>query len=530
MLYVGANDGMLHGFAATGTAAEQGQEKLAFVPSQVYENLNKLTDPNYRNTHQFYVDGSPTIGDAFGGFDGTAAGKDTGCGTACWRSVLVGGLAGGGKGIFALDVTDPDGANIGAIGFSEANAANIVLWEFIDSSTATPGDDMGYVYGEVSIAKMRNGEWVAVFGNGYNSVNENAVLYFVCIDGSNCFGAANYKKIVLNPYVTATGNSNGLSAPMVFDANDDFIADYIYAGDLRGNLWKVDVSNISDAAWGSAHVSGGAAQPLFRAVDSANVAQAITAKPTVRAHPAGEPGYMVYIGTGRYVASGDKNPASSPINTMYGIWDDNVNGSTTPVTRAGLLGQTITRYAATGDVNNDGAVNAADDLRVVSNNVIDWNTHEGWALDLRTNQTDSTGEMSVTNPVLAATSPERIIFTTLVPQQTACSYGGTGWLMEVSPVNGGNLGVAVFDINNDGVVDATDLVGGAGVSGINPGIGIMPEPVIVNDPDPNQPMDHKLISGSTGAVKAVKNYLTPPPPGGGGSGPGTGRRSWRQLQ
>jgi hypothetical protein len=58
----------------------------------------------------------------------------------------------------------------------------------------------------------------------------------------------------------------------------------------------------------------------------------------------------------------------------------------------------------------------------------------------------------------------------------------------------------------------------------------MPEPVIVNDPDPNQPMDHKLISGSTGAVKAVKNYLTPPPPGGGGSGPGTGRRSWRQLQ
>lgn len=529
MLYVGANDGMLHGFAATGTAAELGQEKIGFVPSQVYENLNMLTDPNYRNTHQFFVDGSPTVGDAFGAFDGTALGKNTGCGTNCWRSVLVGGLAGGGKGIFALDVTDPDGAVIGAIGFNEANAANIVLWEFIDSSTAAPGDDMGYVYGEVSIAKMRNGKWVAVFGNGYNSVNENAVLYFVCIDGSNCFGAANFKKIVLNPYVTPTGNSNGLSAPLVYDWNNDYVADYVYAGDLRGNLWKVDVSDIDTAQWASAHV-GTTPLPLFRAVDGANNAQAITAKPTVRAHPGGEAGFMVYVGTGRYVASGDKNPASSPVNTMYGIWDKNVNGSSTPVIRAGLLGQTIAYHAQTGDVNNDGSVNEADALRVVSSNIIDWTTHLGWALDLRTDQVDGLGEISVTNPVLATSNPERIIFTTLVPQQTSCSYGGTGWLMEISPVNGGNLGVAVFDINNDGVVDATDLVGGTGVSGINPGIGIMPEVVVVNHPDPTTPLDLKLVSGSTGAVKSVKNYLTPPAPPGGGSGSGTGRRSWRQLQ
>jgi type IV pilus assembly protein PilY1 len=530
MLYVGANDGMLHGFAASGTTTEQGQERLAFVPSQVYENLNKLTDPNYRNTHQFYVDGSPTVGDAFGAFDGTASGKNTGCSGSCWRSVLVGGLAGGGKGIFALDVTDPDGSVISGIGFSEANATNIVLWEFIDSTSATPDDDMGYVYGEVSIAKMRNGKWVAVFGNGYNSVNENAVLYFVCIDGSNCFGSSNSKKIVLNPYATATGNSNGLSAPMVYDRNADYVADYVYAGDLRGNLWKVDVSNIDDTQWASAYV-GSSPQPLFRAVDSANAAQAITAKPTVDLHPGGQPGYMVYIGTGRYVASGDKTPASSPINTMYGIWDKNVNGASTPVTRGGLLGQTITQYPATGDVNNDGSVDAADSLRVVSSNIIDWTTHLGWALDLRTNQTDSLGEMSVTNPVLATSDPARIIFTTLVPTQTACAYGGTGWLMEVSPVNGGNLGVAVFDINNDGAVDATDLVGGAGVSGINPGIGIMPEVVVVNHPTASTPLDLKLASGSTGAVKSVKNYLTPPStPPGGGTGPGTGRRSWRQLQ
>jgi type IV pilus assembly protein PilY1 len=196
------------------------------------------------------------------------------------------------------------------------------------------------------------------------------------------------------------------------------------------------------------------------------------------------------------------------------------------VTRSDLLSQTITQYPATGDVNNDGAVDAADSLRVVSSNVINWTTHLGWALDLRTNQTDSLGEMSVTNPVLATSAPERIIFTTLVPQQTACAYGGTGWLMEVSPVNGGNLGVAVFDVNNDGVVDTADLVNGTGVSGINPGIGIMPEIVIVNHPG-TVPMDLKLASGSTGAVKSIKNYLTPSP---GGTGSGTGRRSWRQIK
>ena len=106
--------------------------------------------------------------------------------------------------------------------------------------------------------------------------------------------------------------------------------------------------------------------------------------------------------------------------------------------------------------------------------------------------------------------------------------------MEVSPVNGGNLGTVVFDVNNDGVVDTADMVNGAAVSGVNPGIGIMPEVVIVNNPNPSTPIDLKLASGSTGAVKSIKNYLTPPPSGGGGGGGGTGsvtgRQSWRQLK
>jgi type IV pilus assembly protein PilY1 len=134
--------------------------------------------------------------------------------------------------------------------------------------------------------------------------------------------------------------------------------------------------------------------------------------------------------------------------------------------------------------------------------------------------------MSVTNPVLATASPERLIFTTLVPNQNICSFGGSGWLMEISPINGGNLGQSVFDTNNDGVIDTADTVNGGFVSGIDPGLGIMPEPVIVFKDGP-QPLDLKLLTGSTGDVKSIKNYLTPPAPG---PGAGTGRRSWRQLQ
>ena len=129
---------------------------LAFIPGAVFPNLHELTRPSY--THRYYVDGTPTVGDAF------FAGE--------WHTVLVGGLNKGGKSIYALDITDPDA-------FSEANADDIFLWEFTDS--ATPADMGDSAYSRPAIVRLRNGQWAAVFGNGYNSVNGKAVLYIVNI-------------------------------------------------------------------------------------------------------------------------------------------------------------------------------------------------------------------------------------------------------------------------------------------------------------------------------------------------------------
>jgi type IV pilus assembly protein PilY1 len=499
MVYVGANDGMLHGFDAT-----TGLEKIAYVPGIGFSNLNKLTDPNY--IHQYFVDGSPTSGDVFGTFSTV-----TGCpNTGCWRTALVGALGAGGKGYFALDVTDPTGAQNGALAFNEANAANIALWEFTDSSTP---NDMGYSFSQATIAKMHSNSgtpvWAAIFGNGYNSVNERPVLYIV-----NAVTGALIKKIILD---STTGGSNGLSTPAVVDQDGDFIADYIYAGDLKGNMWKIDVTNPNSNNWDTAYKSGSTPIPVFVAVDGSGNRQPITERPEVGPQPDGLGGFIVYFGTGRYIVTGDQVAAASPVQTFYGIWD---NGAT--VTRADLLPQTMGTATVAGQT-----------VRSVTNTTMVWRTKTGtcnpptagynclgWRTDLLTATSGYIGEMSVSNPILLGGVLPRVIFTTLIPDSSACTFGGSGWLLELNPRNGGQLSEAVFDLNGDGVIDANDMISGTTpVAGINPGLGIMPEPVILRDPAHKQ--DLKISTGSTGAVKALKNFVGKIP---------SSRQSWRQLK
>jgi type IV pilus assembly protein PilY1 len=574
MLYVGANDGMLHGFDAT-----TGQERIAYVPSMVFHDpatklpkLNQLTNPSY--SHKFFIDAPPSVADAFGIFTNVSGV----CATGCWRTVLASGLGAGGKGVFALDITDPDGT------FNEANASALSLWEFTDNftvstisvgtggsgytspptvgftggggsgatatatvsggvvtavtvanpgsdytsaptvsisggggsgATATvnlgPGLDMGYIFGTPTIAKVKTSPsstaWAAIFGNGYNSANERPVLYVVnIIDGSLI------AKIVLS---STTGASNGLSTPAVIDKDGDLIADTIYAGDLQGNLWRVDISANNTGSWGGAI--------LFQARDASSNIQPITERPEVGAQPTGQGGFMVYFGTGRYLASGDNTPTSSPIHTFYGIWDSTGSGSVSQVARTRLINQSITQTTL-----------GAQEVRTVTNYpILTWGSSGsgcvsstsgggrcmGWLVNLRTNQTDSLGEMQVSNPVLLGGSVPRTIFTTLIPSNVTCSAGGTSWLMELNPTNGGQLSETVFDINGDGVIDANDRVTGTMVSGIKSTIGILPEPVIVRDPANKR--DLKIESGSTSTVMAIKNYV---------SKPSGGRQSWRQLR
>lgn len=438
MIYVGANDGMLHAFDA-----KTGLEKFGYVPSSVYGNLSQLTSQAY--SHRYYVNGSPTVGDAY-----FAKPTET---SASWKTVLVSGLSQGGTGYFALDVTDPST-------FGEANAGNIVLWEF----TNTDDPDMGYSFSQPSIVKMANGRWAAIFGNGYNNTGSgHAVLYIVFLDRGNGPWVKGSNYIKIDTQVGNTTTPNGLSTPAVSDVNGDGIADAIYAGDLQGNLWKFDVSSANPASWKVAYGTSSTPQPLATATytkGGTTVPQPITSRPITGLHPSGYDVQMVYFGTGKYLEPGDTSDMS--VQTFYSVWDvdrssppsdPNLPSVTAPITRANLLQQSI---------QAEPVVNGTT-YRVVSNNPIVWKygkpapspSYLGWYLNLLPSSGVAQGERVVTYPLLRE---GRIIFTTLIPSSGACSGGGSSFLMELDASNGGRLTVSPFDVNGDGTIDNKDLV------------------------------------------------------------------------
>ncbi len=490
MVYVGANDGMLHGFAES-----NGTERLAYVPNAVFHNLAQLARPSY--THRYYVDAGPTIVDAYlATMDDPDSAVD-----GLWRTVLVAGLGGGGQSVFALDVTNP-------ATFDESNAADIVLWEFDDTDDA----DLGYTYGKPQIAKMANGRWAAVFGNGYNnteadghaSTTGRGVLYIVDLET----GALIRK---LNTNVGSTTTPNGLATPTLVDFNGDMVVDIIYAGDLRGNVWKFDVSNVNPAQWDSDYKSGSNPRPLF--TTEAN--QPITTQPQVTFHPDGNPGFMVYFGTGKYLEINDNSATGQSTQAFYGIWDKNEN-SLTVFDSTDLVEQTINnQYAEAFDSDEDGVDDAFYTLRDMSDNDLDFATAMGWKINLRPQavegvaNADNFGERQVSNAVVR---DGRVIFTTLLPSQAPCDFGGSSFVMQVNYRDGGALGFPAFDLNGDGVFDEVDT----NASGRMSDVGIVPTLSILSDSD----RDVAFGSGSSGDVDVIElNTGTT----------ATGRQSWRQL-
>ena len=348
MLYVGGNDGMLHGFSVK----DGGTELLAYVPRGVYGNLKKLTEPNY--SHRYFVDGSPMTGDvniANNPSDTTIAPD--------WRTLLVGTLGAGGRGYFVLDVTnpdkDPDGTDIKAPKFAEANAAQLVVMDrtLLATEVTTPDlDDAKADLGHVTAAPVRDEDigqraaqitrlnddrWAVVMGNGYNSANQRPVLLIQYLDG-----ARELLRIPVTTDAAGTGEAqdNGLAAPQLVDLNGDGRADVVYAGDNRGNLWKFDLTAITPNAnplgipvnWKVAFDG----KPLFTAEHGSGPSakrQPISAPPIVRANdrmqqvgtgaslktvPVG--GMMVAFGTGRNVTTAD--PGSTDVQTLYSVLDN----------------------------------------------------------------------------------------------------------------------------------------------------------------------------------------------------------------
>ncbi|EIK53548.1 type IV pilus-associated protein [Stutzerimonas stutzeri TS44] len=468
-LVVGANDGMLHGFnAATGV------ESFAYVPASVFRKraispgatpgLIALTEPDY--SHQFYVDGSFGLGDLY----------DNG-----WKTYLVGALGYGGRGIFALDMTD------------RAFDAADIKWERTapDTNLSTdPWNDIGYQFGEPTVARVLIGQsdrYVTIFGNGYDSNAGRAALYVV----DSITGEVIKKLVVTDPDGSVA--SNGLSTATAFyDANRRVT--HVYAGDLLGNLWKFDLSSSNTNQWLSS--------PLFKARNS-DTRQPITAKVRVKQHP--ESGRLVVFGTGQYLVSGDKT--NTALQTIYGIWDRDLSGNN-EVSKLKLLEQKFV---------NETTANGQQ-YRVLTQNPIDWVAHQGWYINLSVGNAALDGERVVATPSL---SKNRVLFTTFIPRSDPCLSGGESWLLGVDVLSGGRLTDSLFDVNNDRYFDSTDVVSCSGAqctpSGFKLSDGTMDAPGNLF----GDGVDYGYSSGLSGDINQFDLS---------GSGGSPGRMSWRQIK
>jgi hypothetical protein len=482
VIYAGANDGMLHGFNATTGETNSGQEVLAYIPSQVfndarYQGLHALTNKSYQ--HRYYVDLTPTVSDTYIK-NGTS--KD-------WRTVLIGGLRAGGKGYFALDITKPSD-------FKNANKEKIVLWELNEHNDPYGSGDLGYSYSHPVVSMMNNGKWAVIFGNGYNSTNGQAILYIAYLEeGINGWLAADIKR--LETGVGISTNQNGLSSPTVVDLNGDSVADRIYAGDLRGNLWAFDVSATNDSQWRVAYKNSSTPKPLFKAKKS-NLNQPITAKPLVVRNSATPDGaganVLVLFGTGQYLTAADVGNQAP--QSFYGVWD---HGNKV-LRRDKLSARTLSIDSTTG-------------ARKVTGSAMDWTTSQGWYIDLSLGNTASntSAERSILKPLVRE---DAVYFNTTIPTASYCSAGGSGWIMSVDHNSG--LATTKASINAVNVDQLNEInEDDQGSVGRYESSGMLTESTMVGD------QMYTVVATATGN-KVVKDPLPP-------SSAGNGQLGWQEI-
>lgn len=339
MVYAGANDGMLHGFDGRTTTAG-GIERFAFIPQTVLGHMGNLLFPyeqaasgDQRFQHRYYVDGPLTVSDAYYG-----AGAQAG-----WRTVLVGSTGAGAKGVFALNVSDVSRA-------SGSFAATDRLWEVSalnTNLTQAQRDNIGHVLGRPVIVPVKTGSatatprWYAIFGNGYNSISNRAVLYMVEIGT----GAPQIRMIEAVE-ANAPAGSNGLGNIVVLDrftgaANNsltapgrDGFADTVYAADQKGAVWKFDLTDTSVTQ---------VTRPLFTTRLYTSGAENNTRQPILGGLTAAagrNGGVMLYFGTGSFSFEGD--PVDTTQQSLYAVLDTGNGQPANTITRANLTAQTIT--------------------------------------------------------------------------------------------------------------------------------------------------------------------------------------------
>jgi type IV pilus assembly protein PilY1 len=369
MVFMGANDGMLHAFDANTL-----QELWAYVPSMVIPNMWKLADSAYGNKHSYYVNGDPIISDVYDG--------------AAWRTILVAGLNGGGRGYYALDITDPVNPTL--------------LWEF----DANDQPNLGYTFGTPIITKKSDGTWVVLVTSGYNNIPDNSAFYSLTDtkfkpnnpalynggDGKGYLYILNaLTGVEISAISTGIGSTSlpsGLAEISAYadDPEKNNTATYVYGGDLLGNLWRFNLADNSKLLFATLQASG---------------AQAITTSPELGTIKNKR---VVFVGTGKYLEVSDLTDISK--QTLYAIKDDNATSTVTDP-RSILVPQTI-------------VPDGFDTRKSGTSNAVDFGSGLGWYIDFP----DKGERQNVASQLVLGT----LLVPTTVPTSSACQPAGYGWL------------------------------------------------------------------------------------------------------
>lgn len=434
-VYVGANDGMLHAFNAT-----TGFEMWAFIPTPVIPNLANLADKEYgANYHTNYVNGSPVVADI--------------CVSACsgsnavWKTILVSGLNGGGRGYFAIDVTTPE--------------APVLLWEFYAQASGT-NSNLGYTFGNPVVTKMQDGRWVVLVSSGYN----NGTYARKLSDGSYVNNTpagdgAGYLYVldantgsILKTLSTGEGSAgqpSGLAkisayADQMFENNT---AVNVYGGDLNGNIWRFNINT-------------GAVTKIATLQDASRTPQKITTQPELGKI---DSNVVVMVGTGKFLELSDLT--NMPFNSAYTFKD---NGQSAAINRDQLVLQTM-----------------GGDRKVTSTGTVNFNTGYGWVLDF------PAGERVNLDPLLLNGA---LMMPTMVPSSEACSGAGYGWFNFFDYKKGGSL-------LSSGVVSERMITPAVGYNIVYDGNGV-PHVVVTgsNDPTPQQLTLDDQVFGLSATTKS----------------------------
>ncbi len=471
MAYVGANDGMLHAFNA-----ETGKEEWAYVPDLLIRNgrLAQMTKNDAGLVSG--VDSRAREADVFV--------KDQ------WRTILLGSLRLGGRGIYALDVTVPTLASEAAAAVPNGKA----MWEFTSGDVASTNNDgecatgaracpsLGYTYDSVNVARLRyQDKWAAVVSSGYFPSNADVAA----APGDRLEAAAKRTSLMVVDIETGTlireiktssanqdivrqpgFKSFGLSTPMVYDEGSDEVDDIVYAGDLAGNLWRFDLSDKDDPSNWSVD--------LVFTTYGANGAkvgeQPIVFNPTALRDPVTRRAILVF-GTGKYLGKDDRT-SNIPEQAFYGIRDYGRNAPAYPIQVDQLVTQTMTQdddatREITGFVDRANVVDAPPMyLKTLDANgkptTKTINAH-GWRI--RLDMTEEKGERAQRRALPLPSANVALLYGLIPKSDDPCDPGARYSFMAID----GSTGAAITD------------PGGAGLIGV-----VVKAPAPIGDPVENR--------------------------------------------